>query len=64
MKRLKSFKELYEKASEAIQLVVLINDKDEEIESEGYYEPGIGIFDYDGNEYQCGIGVDGSKYTK
>jgi len=64
MKRLKSFKELYEKASEAIQLVILINDKGEEIEGEGYYEPGVGIFDYDGNEYQSGKGLDGKVYTK
>ena len=53
-----------EKASEAIQLTILITDDGEEVEGEGYYEPGVGIFDYDGKEYPSGIGVDGNKYSK
>jgi len=62
MKILKRFNELFEKAEEAVQLKSLITDDGNEIVIDGYYEPGVGIFDYDGNEYPIGVGIDGTVY--
>jgi len=62
MKRLKTFKELYEAASDAVQMVILITDDGKQIKREGYAEEGVGIFDYDGNQYPAAIGFNGEVY--
>jgi hypothetical protein len=55
-------KELYEKASDAVHMIALITDDGKRLKLDGYAEEGIGIFDYDGNEYPAGISENGEIY--
>ena len=52
-----------ESAEDATQLVILIKDNGERVKDEGYAEEGVGIFDYNGNEYPAGIDVQGNLHA-
>ena len=56
-------KRFNESAKDAVQLVILIKDDGEKFRSEGYAEEGVGIFDYDGNEYPAGVDVQGNVHA-
>jgi len=61
--KIKRFNQINENNYQDEKLIILVDNNGNKITKNGYYKEGVGIFDYEANEYPAGIDINGNVYA-
>jgi MoaA/NifB/PqqE/SkfB family radical SAM enzyme len=61
--KIKRFNQINESDYQGVKLIILVDNNGNKITKDGYAKEGVGIFDYEANEYPAGIDENGNVHA-